>query len=65
LFDKISVFEKRAEELNAELCRPEVAADGDKLKKIMIELKSIEPIVEAYKSLKHARKKADDALELL
>ena len=65
LFDKISVFEKRAEELNAELCRPEVAADGDKLKKIMIELKSIEPIVEVYKRLKDAGKKADDALELL
>ncbi len=65
LFDKISVFEKRFEELNSELCRPEVAADGDKLKKIMIELKSIEPIVEAYKSLKDARKREEEALELL
>ena len=65
MFDKISVFEKRAEELNAELCMPEVAADGEKLKKIMIELKSIEPIVEAYKSLKAARESEKDALELL
>ena len=65
MFDRISVFEKRAEELNRELCMPEVAADGDKLKKIMIELKGIEPIVEAYKSLKSAREKEQDALEIL
>ena len=65
LFDKISVFEKRAEELGRELCMPEVAADGEKLKKIMIELKSIEPIVEAYKSLKAARETEREALEIL
>lgn len=65
MFERISVFEKRAEELNAELCMPEVAADGDKLKKIMMELKSIEPIVEAYKKLKAARESEKDALEIL
>lgn len=65
LFDKISVFEKRAEELNRELCMPEVAADGEKLKKIMMELKSIEPIVEAYQKLKACRESEKDALEIL
>ncbi len=65
MFDKISVFEKRAEELSNQLCMPDVAADGEKLKKIMIELKSIEPIVEAYKKLKHCQKTQADALEIL
>ena len=65
MFDRISVFEKRAEELNRELCMPEVAADGEKLKKIMVELKGIEPIVEAYKNLKAAKEKEQDALEIL
>lgn len=65
MFDKISVFEKRAEELNAELCMPEVASDGDKLKKIMMELKGIEPIVEAYRSLKACRESEAEALEIL
>ncbi len=65
MFDKISVFEKRAEELSSLLCMPEVAADGEKLKKIMIELKSIEPIVQAYKSLKEYTERGKEALELL
>lgn len=65
MLEKISVFEKRAEELNAQLCMPDVAADGEKLKKIMIELKSIEPIVEAYKKLTLCKETQSDALELL
>lgn len=65
MFDKISVFEKRAEELNAQLCMPEVAADGEKLKKIMMELKSIEPIVETYRQLKASYESEKDALEIL
>ena len=65
LFDKISVFEKRADELNNMLCMPDVAADGEKLKKIMIELKSIEPIVEAYKKLCVAKETQAEALEIL
>lgn len=65
MFEKINVFEKRAEELNRLLCTPEVAADGERLKKIMIELKSIEPIVNTYQNLKRCKSDEKDALELL
>lgn len=65
MLERISVFEKRAEELNARLCMPEVAADGEQLKKIMMELKSIEPIVEHYKKLKACEATIKDALEIL
>lgn len=65
MFDRISVFEKRAEELNQKLCMPEVAGDGEKLKEVMRELKSIEPIVEKYKSYKQNLQLIEESLEIL
>lgn len=65
MFDRISVFEKRAEELNKQLCMPEIASDGEKLKEIMKELKSIEPIVEEYKRLMKSKAAVEEALEIL
>ncbi len=65
MFEKIEIFDKRFCELNTKLYDPSVASNADEYKKIMKEIKSIEPIVQKYREYKKAQECADEALEIL
>ena len=65
MFDKIDVFEKRCEELNAKLYDPEVASNAEKYAEIMKELSEITPIVEKYGEYKAAVQNEADARAML
>ena len=65
MFDRLDVFEKRAEELNQKLFDPTVAADAQQYAAIMKELSEITPIVEKYKEYKNAVQSEQDAKQML
>ena len=65
MFEKVEVFEKRYDELNAKLYDPAVAADAELYASIMKELSEITPIAEKYKAYKAAVKAQEDARSML
>lgn len=65
MFEKVDVFEKRYDELNARLYDPAVAADAEEYARIMKELAEITPIAEKYKEYKKAVAARDDAKHML
>lgn len=65
MFENLSVFENRYEELNLKLYDPAVAADRERYAALMKEHKEITPIVEHYRALKKAEADAAGAQQLL
>lgn len=65
MFENLSVFENRYEELNLKLYDPTVAADRERYAALMKEHKEITPIVEHYRALKKAEADAAGAQQLL
>ena len=65
MFDRLDVFEKRAEELNQKLFDPTVAADAQQYAAIMKELSEITPIVEKYDEYKKAVQSEQEAKQML
>ena len=65
MFENLSVFENRYEELNMNLYDPAVAADRKLYRDLMKEHKEIEPIVEKYRALKKAEASLKDAEAIL
>lgn len=65
MFENLSVFENRYEELNMKLYDPAVAADRNLYRDLMKEHKEIEPIVEKYRALKKAEVSLEDAEAIL
>lgn len=65
MFENLSVFENRYEELNLKLYDPTVAADREQYAALMKEHKEIMPIVEHYRALKKAEADAAGAQQLL
>ena len=65
MFENLSVFENRYEELNMKLYDPAVAADRNLYRDLMKEHKEIEPIVEKYRALKKAEASLEDAEVIL
>ncbi len=65
MFENLSVFENRYDELNMKLYDPAVAADRNLYRDLMKEHKEIEPIVEKYRALKKAEASLEDAEAIL
>ena len=65
MFENLSVFENRYEELNLKLYDPTVAADREQYAALMKEHKEITLIVEHYRALKKAEADAAGAQQLL
>lgn len=65
MFENLSVFENRYEELNLKLYDPTVAADREQYAALMKEHKEIEPIVEQYRALKKAEADLEGAQQLM
>ena len=65
LFSRLESTEKRFEEINEELCNPEILSDQNKYKSLMKELKNLTPIVEKYREYKVQEKNLNEAKEIL
>ena len=65
MFDRLEDILIHYEEIQAELARPEVAADPARLRKLMKEQAELAPLVEAYGAYKAAKQDAEDSLALL
>lgn len=65
LFSRLESTEKRFEEINEELCNPEILSDQKKYKSLMKELKNLTPIVEKYREYKVQEKNLNEAKEIL
>lgn len=65
LFSRLESTEKRFEEINEELCNPEILSDQNKYKSLMKELKNLTPIVEKYREYKVQEKSLNEAKEIL
>ena len=65
MFDKIVIFEKRYDELNAKLYDPTVAADAEQYNSIMKEIKEIEPVALKFKEYRNAERSLEEAKQML
>lgn len=65
MFENLTVFEKRLEELNQRMYDPSVVSDPESYARIMKEYKNLEPIVAKYREYLAAGKAEKDAQEML
>ena len=65
MFENLTVFEKRYEELSRKLSDPAVACDPEQSKELMKEVRSIGPIVEKYREYRKAGDAQAEAREIL
>ena len=59
MFGKLELTEKHFEEINSELCKPDIISDQGKYKSLMKELKNLTPVVEKYREYKKENGKLD------
>ena len=65
MLEKLKALALRREDLEAQLSRPEVYGDGERLRSINRELKDLTPVVEAYEAYRQALENRAAAEELL
>lgn len=65
MFENLESAELRYDEITEKLAQPEVLADREKLRKLMLEHKNLEPVVEKYREYKLACAAERDALEII
>ena len=65
MFEKIEIFDKRYSELNKKIYEPSIAANVDEYRKIMKEIRELEPVVMKYREYKEALATIDDSTEIL
>ena len=65
MLDKLKSVEEKFEDINAQLCNPDVVSDMDKYRKLMQDVKHLTPIVEKYREYKKAVADLDEAKLLL
>ncbi len=65
MLDKLKSVEEKFEDINAQLCDPDVVSDMDKYRKLMQDVKHLTPIVEKYREYKKVVADLDEAKMLL
>ena len=65
MFDRLEATERRYDDLTAELARPEISGDYEKLQAIAKERASIEDVVERYRAWRDNGKALDEARAML
>ncbi|MBR6530968.1 MAG: peptide chain release factor 1 [Clostridia bacterium] len=65
MLDKLKSVEEKFEDINAQLCDPDVVSDMDKYRKLMQDVKHLTPIVEKYREYKKVAADLDEAKMLL
>lgn len=65
MIDKLEQVEKKFEDINEQLCNPDVVSDMELYKKYMQELKQLTPVVEKFREYKAAVAAGQGAKEML
>ena len=65
MLDKLKSVEEKFEDINAQLCDPDVVSDMDKYRKLMQDVKHLTPIVEKYREYKKVNADLEEAKMLL
>ena len=65
MFEKLKLTEKHFEEINEELCKPEIISDQNRYKSLMKELKNLTPVVEKYRQYKKEKESLEEAKDIL
>ncbi len=65
MLDKLKSVEEKFEDINAQLCDPDVVSDMDKYRKLMQDVKHLTPIVEKYREYKKTVADLEEAKMLL
>ena len=65
MLDKLKSVEEKFEDINAQLCDPDVVSDMEKYRKLMQDVKHLTPIVEKYREYKKVKADLEEAKQLL
>ena len=65
MIDKLNEVEKRFEEVNELVCRPDVVSDMEQYTKLMKELKHLTPVVEKFREYKKAQETYEESKAML
>lgn len=65
MFEKLLEVEKRYDEVNELVCRPEVIADLEEYTRLMKEMKQLTPVVEKFREYKAAKETNTESREML
>ena len=65
MLDKLKSVEEKFEDINAQLCDPDVISDMEKYRKLMQDVKHLTPIVEKYREYKKVNADLEEAKMLL
>ena len=65
MFDRLEATEQRYDELTAEMARPEITGDYEKLQALAKERASIDEVVELYRAWRDNGKALDEARSVL
>src|SRR5262245_57554161 len=65
MFDRLEATERRFDEITAEMARPEVSGDYEKLQSLARERASLEPIVTLYREWRANEKALESAKTML
>ena len=65
MFDKLLEVEKRFEEVNEMVCRPEIVTDQEQYTKLMKEMKQLSPVVEKFREYKTAKETNEESRAML
>lgn len=65
MLDKLKSVEEKFEDINAQLCDPDVVSDMEKYRKLMQDVKHLTPIVEKYREYKKVVADLEEAKMLL
>ena len=65
MFDRLKEVEKRYEEINQRLYQPDVVSNVEEYKRLMKEIKSLQPLIEKYREYHLAKQHFEDARALL
>lgn len=65
MFDKLTEVENKFEEINKQLCDPEIVSDQEQYTKLMKEMKHLTPVVEKFREYKKAKEALDESRAML
>ena len=65
MFDKLTEVEKRFEEVNELVCKPEIVSDLEQYTRLMKELKQLTPVVEKFREYKKALSSNEECRAML
>lgn len=65
MFDKLTEVENKFEEINKQLCDPEIVSNQEQYTKLMKEMKHLTPVVEKFREYKKAKEALEESKAML